>query len=1205
MGALTNGTWEELPFYRLRDNIGRVVNPVNGDIYVFGGITVPSPHDGEGVFNDLWCYNRTSDGWTRLSDGDPGITRRAEAALAFDAEAGIIYMSGGRTSASPYGLNDLWAFDLEESTWTSLSSDIGVCLVEMGVMDGNLYGIGPLGTYPMRLVVYNISTGQLDVYNTILQTTPLKFGAGVTFDRSSGRFYIFGGFEYVNDEYHVLRALCTLNVRTRLVQELIPFPGPGRAFMDLAYSSNEEGFYMYGGTEERINANAYDHDDLWLYGSANDTWTMLRDGAEPGDFNDHRLMYDPVNRTLYIHWMYVYAKYNAFWALSIPDMQWHEKPPPLSPLPFIFGSVVALGDRIVMTAGKEPSGITSRGERMDYSIAIGEWIDMSRYYEFRGHYLATTAHDVIGDSAFAFGGFTRPSSCSFNLWSITSGSKSWRYLEPGNDPPRLSNGTMAYSEQDDSLYLFGGRNMTTGELSADLWRFDLGDAKWVLMGTGGPSAREHSTMVYDRDGILVLFAGWDGTDALNDLWTYNVSTKAWSETPEHGSWPVPRYHLAADCVPLLHRMMIFGGMSGSGSRLGDMWSYSVRTGNWTPVITTNTPPARYGHALTMSLGTGELYLIGGLESDNSLWRLSVITDPIVITPRPKEVNAKEDEPLRLEFGTANWPSAQWTVEKEAPWLVWNETDRSLGGVPRNGNVGATWVTVRASVDPDIYDEVRFKVMVENVPPVILPFDPGQATEDVEFRLELASDDDGQGNTSWSLGPTPPAWLAIDGMSGSLKGVPDNDEVGWYNVTVTVDDGNGGRTSTTFELEVLNVNDAPTIVTPDVLEARQGEAYEVDYDAGDIDPTHDMLVWSLETEADFLTIDTGTGVLSGTPGIDRAGKFLVRVCVKDGNGGQDESQFTMTVHEDPPAIISIDAQPIERPITIQIMEGEERWLTAEVRDEDPSTLLYSLSSDLHGSTVSGEGTIHLITAQGDAGEYLMVLTVTDRWGGSDEVMFKVVVIDVNDAPRFSPQPPRSDVADEDSQFTLQLHAFDTEGDTITWTDDTDLFDIDPSTGEIAFTPAQHDVGDHDVLIVADDGRGGRATSTITFSVRNVNDAPVIDRLEPSSGTTIDEGELVHLIGIVTDEDGDVLTYTWMDGGKVLGTGQGLDCTDLSDGDHTIRLVVTDGNASASQEIVVHVLPPVRTLSGMTLAWLLVLVIVVSVVCLGVWRWRKGH
>ncbi|NIP34808.1 MAG: hypothetical protein GWN18_07685, partial [Thermoplasmata archaeon] len=47
--------------------------------------------------------------------------------------------------------------------------------------------------------------------------------------------------------------------------------------------------------------------------------------------------------------------------------------------------------------------------------------------------------------------------------------------------------------------------------------------------------------------------------------------------------------------------------------------------------------------------------------------------------------------------------------------------------------------------------------------------------------------------------------------------------------------------------------------------------------------------------------------------------------------------------------------------------------------------------------------------------------------------------------------------EDSPFSFIMTATDPDGDAVTWSDDTDLFDIDPNTGAFEFTPTQAEVG----------------------------------------------------------------------------------------------------------------------------------------------------
>ncbi|MEM9898497.1 MAG: putative Ig domain-containing protein, partial [Pseudomonadota bacterium] len=54
----------------------------------------------------------------------------------------------------------------------------------------------------------------------------------------------------------------------------------------------------------------------------------------------------------------------------------------------------------------------------------------------------------------------------------------------------------------------------------------------------------------------------------------------------------------------------------------------------------------------------------------------------------------------------------------------------------------------------------------------------------------------------------PDWLSFDGTT--FSGTPDNDQVGTITVEVSASDGVNAPVATTFELEVTNTNDAPTI-----------------------------------------------------------------------------------------------------------------------------------------------------------------------------------------------------------------------------------------------------------------------------------------------------------------------------------------------------------------------------------------------------------
>ncbi|MCK5559996.1 MAG: right-handed parallel beta-helix repeat-containing protein, partial [Thermoplasmata archaeon] len=136
--------------------------------------------------------------------------------------------------------------------------------------------------------------------------------------------------------------------------------------------------------------------------------------------------------------------------------------------------------------------------------------------------------------------------------------------------------------------------------------------------------------------------------------------------------------------------------------------------------------------------------------------------------------------------------------------------------------------------------------------------------------------------TWSL-HTNATWLTRTGST--IQGTPLNSDVGTYWVDISVSDGTN-QDSHNFTLTVQNVNDPPEINTSDVLTVNETQLYSVDYKANDIDPTNDILTWAVDTNATFLSMDSATGVLSGTPTRNDLGTYFVDVIVNDGNDGED-------------------------------------------------------------------------------------------------------------------------------------------------------------------------------------------------------------------------------------------------------------------------------------------------------------------------------
>ena len=85
-------------------------------IILFGG------HNGE-LYGDTWAYDYESNTWTDMAPASAPRTRFCQA-MAYDAESHRTVLFGGDpgTGLNPYDdLNDTWAFDFANNTWTNMN----------------------------------------------------------------------------------------------------------------------------------------------------------------------------------------------------------------------------------------------------------------------------------------------------------------------------------------------------------------------------------------------------------------------------------------------------------------------------------------------------------------------------------------------------------------------------------------------------------------------------------------------------------------------------------------------------------------------------------------------------------------------------------------------------------------------------------------------------------------------------------------------------------------------------------------------------------------------------------------------------------------------------------------------------------------------------------------------------------------------------
>jgi len=228
---------------------------------------------------------------------------------------------------------------------------------------------------------------------------------------------------------------------------------------------------------------------------------------------------------------------------------------------------------------------------------------------------------------------------------------------------------------------------------------------------------------------------------------------------------------------------------------------------------------------------------------------------------------------------------------------------------------------------------------------------------------------GFGTGSFSI-TTDAGWLSTYG-NGTVLGTPTNNDVGLFWVNATISD----KFSTVFKnitIDVQNVNDAPTIDTSDITTAYEDSLFSVIYTATDIDPTGDMLTWNMTSNTTFLSMNTVTGNLSGTPTNDDIGIYWVNVTVSDGLGGYAWSQFDLT-------ILNTNDDPwwVNVPGDAEIYTLEEFVFDANASDMDVEDVLtYSIISNPTSSISINAVSGSIYWKPTEPGDFSHNLSVTD-------------------------------------------------------------------------------------------------------------------------------------------------------------------------------------------------------------------------------------
>ncbi len=441
-------------------------------------------------------------------------------------------------------------------------------------------------------------------------------------------------------------------------------------------------------------------------------------------------------------------------------------------------------------------------------------------------------------------------------------------------------------------------------------------------------------------------------------------------------------------------------------------------------------------------------------------------------------------------------------------------------------------------------EFTVEVGAANTPPApafeitVLGRDPGD-----EFTFDGSASTDPEGDPfllEWDFG---------DGSTTSGIVVTHVwDAPGDYTVALTARDDQGDEATTSQD---VHINAPPTFDSTPPTAVNEDELFVYTIVVSDGDGEN--VTFELADAPSGMSFAADTGRLTWTPTATDVGDHAVRILATDAAGSQRGQAFIVTVTAINDAPVVVTSPPSSA------TSGRAYAYDVDATDEEDDALEFTLDAAPAGMTIgAATGLVEWLPDDGDVGLHDVTVRVTDLPGAFTTQSWSLEVRQANRPPEFTSAPMTATL--EDKPYAYDADATDPDGDALVYSlaAAPDGMTIRAAIGLIEWTPTVADIGDHTIVVRADDGFDGQTMQGYTLSVVSVNDAPEIT----SPPRTEAEPGFAYVYRVTaTDEESDSLEFA-LDAapdGMTIDAASGLiqwtpEAADL--GDHSVVVRVTD-------------------------------------------------
>lgn len=613
---------------------------------------------------------------------------------------------------------------------------------------------------------------------------------------------------------------------------------------------------------------------------------------------------------------------------------------------------------------------------------------------------------------------------------------------------------------------------------------------------------------------------------------------------------------AGDCAIQIWRVTVKGqnqppsisSTPGTKGQKGTAYSYKAKVTD---------PDAGDTHTWTLTKGpagasidatTGEVKWTPGTNQDNAShdftvkvcdqagncatqsWQVNIGLNntPPVITGTP---GTKAEEGTQYEYEPkVTDPDAgdkhTWKLNNAPPGATIDPNSGKITWTPGNNDAGTSKVfEVEVCDQAGNCSRQSWTVQVAaNHPPQIVGTPATQASTNKAYNFKPSVTDKDTNDTHTWKGTTLPPGATIDAQTGEINWTPKPEDAGkTVDFAIEVCDNKGECATRKWRVKVDGAENTPPAITGTPgTQANAGSAYGFSPGVNDPDKG-DTHTWKRKSGPSSATVDPKTGEVKWTPGTADVGKDIeieIEVCDDKGACATRKWKVRVFAGSQPPQMVGTPAT--------QANTGKLYTFAPSLKDPDPKeTYTWALNKGPSGATIDPKtGKLSWTPSKSDRGKIVeFEIQVCDSKGRCALRKWKVRVTDsdLNTPPLITSTPPTTGV--QNTKYTYKPTAEDPDaGDKLTWKlkNGPTGANIDPTTGEVTWTPGAGDVGkSRSFEIEVCDSQGRCDTQTWTVQTKAANIPPTITSTAPTESYV---GKEYNYPAKATDANaGDQLTW----------------------------------------------------------------------------------